>query len=722
MKRLAACVIVGLFLLATWGAVTPAQGVGTITYTSTADFDNGTKTIYFDNGSWSSVANIPIKVADPGAASYNEFVFLIGGYSNDSNTDVRAENQRYNATDNSWAQMDPMTTARWGNAVARWTDRIYSLGGRESAGVESVKNEFYNITTDSWGVGADVPISMKGQGGCAFMYNFVVYYYWGTTGGAVTTDIRSYNPNTDSWTNLADPPRQMGSWAVCGIVDSNLYVIGGSVLNGLVLRYNLVSNVWTDSYDATPVSFVAFGMARENPVLDDHIYVGFGLRSITTGPFYNKLYDYEPVGKVWTRKVHAIYERDGVAVGIVGTTFYFMGGRETLSSPQGLVHNEAFNTSTEIEQGTNGVETSSDHPSVASGVFQLGSMRTNDSFTNPVGVLHNFSWYTQTQGPETFTRDVTGGVLRLGVEEGIAYTGVMSATVNGQITGDFDFSVKTDWISGNVMRINVQNDDIPDYNAVGWTTNDGVIYHLTGSSAGAFTLSNHSLTQCGTNTAYTDPEYFRIRRVGNVYTWFLSNDGSAWTQDEQCPHWFTGNVYVSLSVIDTVQGTETRANFDDFKFDVVSYVSEFRDSGSWVSSVQTFNGEVVKTIKVTFDPGPFDPAVRRIDEIALMSNHTGETLHSICPCVATQLGDNVVTLTVSEQALAGLFGVDWFVRVTLFGDETNTVSVSNIEINTVRSLLTIATSDAPMLFVFVGILIAGLAGAAWIRNKRGGGR
>src|SRR3990170_3766378 len=188
------------------------------------------------------------------------------------------------------------------------------------------------------------------------------------------------------------------------------------------------------------------------------------------------------------------------------------------------------------------------------------------------------------------------------------------------------------------------------------------------------------------------------------------------------PNAGAGNVYAGCDRRGSSFGGGTRANFDDFEFDVVSYVSEFRDSGSWVSPVQTFNGEVVKTIEVTFDPGPFDPAIRRIDEIALVSNNTGETLHSICPCTATQLGDNLATMTISEQALAGLFGVDWLVRVTLFGDGTNTVSVSNIEINTVRSLITIATSDAPMLFVFVGILAAGLVGAAWIRNKRGGGR
>jgi len=177
------------------------------------------------------------------------------------------------------------------------------------------------------------------------------------------------------------------------------------------------------------------------------------------------------------------------------------------------------------------------------------------------------------------------------------------------------------------------------------------------------------------------------------------------------------SVYVYMETIKTsnVDGGAS-SEVDDFQiFSGALGGLPYRLSGEWVSPNTTFNGEVVESIVVAYSGAS---STQYVDEIAVVDSN-GKTLYADG---TNRVNGSSATFSIGGNSQNALFGIDWAIRITLAGDGSGSANVTSITVNTVRSMLTIATSDAPMLFVFVGILIAGLAGAAWIRNKRGGGR
>ncbi|GAI53718.1 unnamed protein product, partial [marine sediment metagenome] len=129
-------------------------------------------------------------------------------------------------------------------------------------------------------------------------------------------------------------------WGTCAIVDDKIYVIGGctNASTGATIaktqEYDPVGDSW--GYQ-TDMPHGLYGITRENPVINDIIYVSHGKDA---GGFYDTLYSYDPSTDDWDTLTNATYSRDGTACGVIGNRLYVVGGRDAGGA---LDYNEVLN-------------------------------------------------------------------------------------------------------------------------------------------------------------------------------------------------------------------------------------------------------------------------------------------------------------------------------------------------------------------------------------------
>lgn len=392
---------------------------------------------------------------------------------------------------------------------------------------------------------------------------------------------------------------------------------------------------------------------------------------------------------------------------------------------RGFLFNPAFSF------GPKGTQTNTDCKDIASGEFQLASTRCDDfSIADSDGVTFNWgnatapqygsgatqhAWATSARtianGQLNITYDATGSIGRWGVVS------------TAQITGNWDISIRTYLSDGCTptfgcgMYLNVFNEQVLDGFAPASVTVDGVFYYRkVSTSLQTYTLTNGVETFVGTSDFPANPLlWLRIAKSGTTITWYYrTSDSAGWTTDQTATFATDTNMFVSI-VLWNSDTDSVQYGFDNYNTATSSSVIApgYRPRGSWSTNTQTFNGEIVKSVIVNYTGVS---ASRYIDEIAIIAS-SGETL-------AVDSTDRVsgtsATFTIPDSALLSLHGYDWRVRIKLVGDGVGSPSVNEVVINTVRSSITIATSDGPWIFGFFALLTLGMLGALAIKRKRGG--
>jgi len=80
--------------------------------------------------------------------------------------------------------------------------------------------------------------------------NGIVYVAGGyTSGNANTSTLQAFNPETNTWTNLANLPLGLGNGDGAGVINSQLYIAGGwngTLPTDSLLMYDPPSNTWTN--------------------------------------------------------------------------------------------------------------------------------------------------------------------------------------------------------------------------------------------------------------------------------------------------------------------------------------------------------------------------------------------------------------------------------------------------------------------------------------------
>jgi N-acetylneuraminic acid mutarotase len=289
---------------------------------------------------WTTEAALPVARADAPAVTYNNMLYFFGGYQN-SGSGQTSTVYAYNPSTNAWTQEASMNVATWGSAASVYNGVAYVFGGVD--GASDVTVQAYNFATNSWTTKNNLPSNLAGQGEMAVTAGTAIYVFGGWSG----TSAYSYNPSTDTYTQLANIPFTT-RWGTCAYVNVNgqdrIYIMGGFSATtddgeNAMYYYTPANNQWTYA-GTTP--YAAYGGLRDDPVMNGSIYFGYGQGQ---GQFYSNLYSYNPATATWSSALpQGTYPRDGVACGVINYKLYVVGGRNSSANPdiQGLNYNEQF--------------------------------------------------------------------------------------------------------------------------------------------------------------------------------------------------------------------------------------------------------------------------------------------------------------------------------------------------------------------------------------------
>ncbi len=183
--------------------------------------------------SWEIMADIPSGRLNPGVATVNGKIYVIGGY----NQGVVRANQEYDPTTNTWKNKTPMPTKRSEFAIAVYDNKIYCIGGGGNfpEGITGI-TQVYDPLTDTWETKSPMPTARE------FMDANVVDGKIYVIGGSNFPNLNDpyyvpninevYNPETDSWSiGAAMPTNRYGLGVV--IIDDELYALGGPGASGM---------------------------------------------------------------------------------------------------------------------------------------------------------------------------------------------------------------------------------------------------------------------------------------------------------------------------------------------------------------------------------------------------------------------------------------------------------------------------------------------------------
>src|ERR1043166_7326683 len=192
----------------------------------------------------------PARYALQATLGTDNMLYIAGGQTADPTPIVYDQVSRYNYTTNTWSNVAPLPVALGQGTIGAWNGKIYVAGG--FIGGTSVTNalRIYDITTNTWTSGPNMPTSPGVEAAAGAVVNGKFYVMGGDdfNNGLNTNFI--YDTATNTWSTGATLPDNRTN--TYGTVSNGLiYVYGGVVLPAFtttdtLLRYDPVANSWTN--------------------------------------------------------------------------------------------------------------------------------------------------------------------------------------------------------------------------------------------------------------------------------------------------------------------------------------------------------------------------------------------------------------------------------------------------------------------------------------------
>ncbi len=189
---------------------------------------------------------------------------------------------------------------------------IYTFGGvSEGKGVPNA----YKFDGMTWTPIAPYPSACGVESASAVTDGTFIYIINGTTfcPAIYSTDVYRYDPNTDSYTQLAST--SVGTWNQSAVYwNGTIYKMGGNNASGYqtaLERYDIVSDTWSLGAPLPePAGFAASW--TENGL----IYVAGGI--VASGVATDRIYSYDPAIDVWASLPNLPDTRWGAATALYG--------------------------------------------------------------------------------------------------------------------------------------------------------------------------------------------------------------------------------------------------------------------------------------------------------------------------------------------------------------------------------------------------------------------
>lgn len=188
---------------------------------------------------WTELAPMPENRYAAAAVTLDDYLYVVGGSGSTSDL------LRYDPASDSWGRFAPLLQAREHTQAVALDGQLYALGGRWDRGLNSV--ERYDPTSDTWFRVPAMNQPRSGFGAAVWDGKIVV------AGGELLSpldiidSIELFNPTQNRWEMLeVTMPVPLHGLSIA-VIDSQLYLLGGSGLagdvanRGRVYRYSLVN-------------------------------------------------------------------------------------------------------------------------------------------------------------------------------------------------------------------------------------------------------------------------------------------------------------------------------------------------------------------------------------------------------------------------------------------------------------------------------------------------
>ncbi len=222
----------------------------------------------------------------------------------------------------SWQELAPMNEPRQELAAAVVDGFIYAVGGLAG---RANANEIYDTQTDTWGIGADLPIETDHAWAVAIDGRVYV-------GGGSSNRVFAYEPQMDEWTEVTSSIYQHGGTPVAAVINGMIYVAGGTgegIVGNELEVYDPVTDSWTElSPMRVPRNHIAGG------VINGKLYVAGGRPPFSPG--LDVLEEYDAETDNWSDKAPMLTGRSGIAGAVVGECLYVFGGEGNPNDPNGI--------------------------------------------------------------------------------------------------------------------------------------------------------------------------------------------------------------------------------------------------------------------------------------------------------------------------------------------------------------------------------------------------
>ncbi|MGD9890146.1 MAG: Kelch repeat-containing protein [Dehalococcoidia bacterium] len=123
-----------------------------------------------------------------------------------------------------WSNGPPLVEGRAEVAAAVLDGRIYVGGGFDADGADLSSFEMLDPAAGQWVQRASIPVGLNHLGLAAAAGR--VWVSGGSRGGTISRALYAYDPDSDTWTQMADMPLARSAHVMVGLND-RLYVIGG---------------------------------------------------------------------------------------------------------------------------------------------------------------------------------------------------------------------------------------------------------------------------------------------------------------------------------------------------------------------------------------------------------------------------------------------------------------------------------------------------------------
>lgn len=308
-----------------WSATPGNQN--TLTVTASSSNDSSTATATTTVGlvlGWQDYANVPAgrEVRAPSVVYWNGKLYKIGGYGGTGA--AQAWLDIYDIATNTWTQGANMPGPRyWLDCVAidltGSAPKIYCAGGYSTTATNTLY--IYDINTNSWTTGATLPASRYHYAAVALDNRYYVI-------GGYTTVYESsmvvYNPATNTWDSTRAPMSTTRRYHSAGVIGGMIYVAGG--YNGAYLnsaeRYNPATNTWSAIAPMpSPWLNAADGVKHDRYL----VLAGGSANSTASADNRGLIYDANTNTWQWLPLMdHQLYSAEGDSD---GTNFWVVSGR-----------------------------------------------------------------------------------------------------------------------------------------------------------------------------------------------------------------------------------------------------------------------------------------------------------------------------------------------------------------------------------------------------------